>query len=58
MSKLFLMSGMPVLLCAARQTLHFPVLDPAVNRPEKKHASGMNRSMYGALVLWIRNPCP
>jgi hypothetical protein len=35
MSKLFLMSGMPVLLCAARQTLHFPVLDPAVNRPEK-----------------------
>ena len=34
MSKLFLMNGMPVLLCAARQTLHFPVLDTAVHRPE------------------------
>jgi hypothetical protein len=34
MSKLFVMNGMPVLLCAARQTGYFPVLDTVVNRPE------------------------
>lgn len=34
MSKLFLMSGMPVLLCAARQTWYFPVLDTSVTRPK------------------------
>jgi hypothetical protein len=34
MSKLFLMSGMPVLLCAARQTGYFPVVNTLVNRPE------------------------
>lgn len=47
MSKLFLMNGMPVLLCAARQTRYFPVLDVTVNGPEITNASGKNRSIYG-----------